>query len=73
MEQNAHTPVPAQDHFRHLLAEFGGTLFKDIPTLRTNPVALYLAGQAMYSRREAVTRMKNVVEVVTGAPGNPLG
>ena len=40
MEQNALTPILIQDHFRHLLAEFGETLFKDVHDLRENPIAL---------------------------------
>ena len=71
MEQNAHTPVPVQDHFRHLLAEFGETLFKDIHDLRRNPVALYLSGQTIYGRRMVVKRLITIIKILTGGEDNP--
>lgn len=69
--ENALTPVPVQDHFRHLLAEFGETLFKGVHDLRKNPVALYLSGQTIYGRRDVVRRLRTVIEILTGAEANP--
>ena len=64
--EHALTPVPVKDHFRHLLAEFGETLFKDIHDLRRNPVALYLSGQTIYGRRDVVRWLRTVIEILTG-------